>query len=57
MRWAALAVVALGSALFLSRTAQADNEIACGAVLCLVGEAAGQGGGGSCETCSGYMGA
>lgn len=55
MRWAALAVVAVGSAIFLSRTARADNEIAWGAVLCLAGEAAGQGGGGSSGSCSGYM--
>jgi hypothetical protein len=37
--------------LALSRPALADNESACGTVLCLAGEAIGQGGSG----CAGYL--
>ncbi|MDD2794631.1 TrbM/KikA/MpfK family conjugal transfer protein [Acidocella sp.] len=52
MRLAVLSVLALGTVLALSHPARADSDSACGAVLCLAGEAAGQGGGSSC---TGYL--
>lgn len=52
MRLAVLSFIAVGVALALSRPALADNDTACGAVLCLAGAAAGQGGG---SGCTGYL--
>lgn len=52
MRLAVLSFIAVGAALALSQPAHADNDTACGAVLCLAGEAAGGGGG---SGCTGYL--
>ena len=51
MRLAVLSAPALGTIFTLSRPALADNESACGTVLCLAGEATGQGRSG----CTGYL--
>ncbi|WP_234730230.1 TrbM/KikA/MpfK family conjugal transfer protein [Acidocella facilis] len=45
MRAAILPAVALGAAMLLAHPARADNETACGAVLCLAG-----GGGAGCAS-------
>ena len=52
MRLAVLSFIAVSAAVALSQPVHADRHTACGAVLCLAGEAAGQGGGGRC---AGYL--
>jgi hypothetical protein len=48
MRFVLTVLAGAFSLTLLAHAARADNDTACGAVLCLSGEARGQGGGASC---------
>ena len=52
MRLAVLSCITVGAAVALSQPAHADSNTACGALLCLAGEAAGHDGS---SGCAGYL--